>query len=180
MSFSRLSIPDVILVEAKAFPDNRGFFMECYKESAFKQYIPHRFVQDNLSHSKKNVLRGLHYQLRPKAQGKLVYVVRGEIYDVAVDIRKNSPTYSRWVSQVLSSENHKMLYVPEGFAHGFLVISDEADVVYKVTDEYSPQHERGILWNDSDLAIEWPAKEPLLSKKDSELPRLKEAENNFD
>lgn len=178
--FKRLEIPDVILVEAKAFPDERGFFMESFKESIFiENGINTKFVQDNYSHSVKGVLRGLHYQKDPKAQAKLVMAVTGEIFDIAVDVRKGSPTYGRWVSEILSEQNHKLLYVPKGFAHGFVVLSNEADVVYKVDAEYSPEHERGILWNDSDVGIKWPIEKPIMIKKDLDLPILKNADNNF-
>ncbi len=132
-TFKKLSIPDVILVEAKSFPDVRGYFKESFKESSFiENGINTRFVQDNLSHSSKAVLRGLHFQKNPKAQAKLVTALRGEIFDVAIDIRKDSPTYGKWVSEILSEQNHKLLYIPEGFAHGFCILSDEADVFYKV------------------------------------------------
>jgi dTDP-4-dehydrorhamnose 3,5-epimerase len=179
-NFKKLSIPDVLLVEAKAFPDDRGFFLESFKESNFvKNGITNRFVQDNHSYSKKGVLRGLHYQKNPQAQAKLVTVIRGEIFDVAVDMRKNSPTYGMWVGEILSVQNHRMLYVPEGFAHGFCVLSDDADVVYKVNREYSPEHDRGIIWNDPNVKIDWPIKNPILSSKDLEQPLLKNADNNF-
>ncbi len=178
--FARLEIPDVILVEAKAFNDERGFFMEVYKHSEFTaNRIPERFVQDNYSHSKRHVLRGLHYQKDPKAQGKLVAVFHGRVFDVAVDIRRGSPTYGKWVSVELSEEGHTMVYVPRGFAHGFCVLSSEASVVYKTTEEYSPDLERGIVWNDRDIAIEWPVTSPFLSLKDAALPTLREADNNF-
>jgi len=178
--FERLEIPDVILIEAKAFEDARGFFMEIYKRSEFEANgIPHGFVQDNHSHSVHGVLRGLHYQKHPKAQGKLVFVIRGEIFDVAVDIRQGSPTYGRWVSVTLSAKNRRMLYVPVGFAHGFCVLSEEADVVYKVTSEYAPELDRGIVWNDPELSIRWPIQQPILSPKDAQLPLLREADNDF-
>lgn len=180
-TFTRLTIPEVMLVEAKAFSDERGFFMESFKESIFGENgIKTRFVQDNNSHSVKNVLRGLHYQKDPKAQAKLVMVIRGEIFDVAVDVRKNSPTYGKWIGEILSEKNHRLLYVPEGFAHGFCVLSNEADVVYKVNSEYSPEHERGIIWNDSEINIKWPTDRPILIKKDQELPTLKNADNDFE
>ena len=179
-TFTKLSIPDVILVEAKAFPDERGFFMESFKESDFvKNGINLKFVQDNYSHSIKGALRGLHYQKIPKAQAKLVMALKGEIFDVAVDIRKNSPTYGKWVGEILSEENHRLLFVPEGFAHGFCVLSDEADVLYKVNAEYSPENDRGFLWNDPDVDVKWPVDHPIVSKKDGEQPLLKNAENNF-
>ncbi len=178
--FAQLAIPDVILVEAKAFNDERGFFTEVYKHSEFTaNRIPERFVQDNYSHSKRHVLRGLHYQKNPKAQGKLVAVFHGRIFDVAVDIRRGSPTYGKWVSVELSDEGHTMVYVPRGFAHGFCVLSSEASVVYKTTEEYSPDLERGIVWNDPDIAIEWPVSSPILSPKDAALPTLREADNDF-
>lgn len=178
--FQRLEIPEVILIEAKAFGDHRGFFMEIYKRSEFEVHgIPTDFVQDNYSYSVRGVLRGLHYQKHPKAQGKLIFVVRGEIFDVAVDIRKGSPTYGKWVGVVLSGQNRRLLYVPAGFAHGFCVLSEEAYVVYKVTNEYAPELDRGILWSDPTLGIPWPIKQPILSPKDAQLPLLKDADNNF-
>ncbi len=178
--FRKLELPEVILVESQAFPDERGLFMEFFKESVFKTNgINTPFVQDNYSHSIKGVLRGLHYQKVPKAQAKLVMVTRGKIFDVAVDMRKGSPTYGEWVSEILSDENHRLLYVPEGFAHGFCVLSDKADVLYKVNSEYSQEHERGILWNDSELSIKWPVNKPIMVKKDLQLPILKNADNNF-
>jgi len=178
--FQRLEIPEVILIEPTAFEDERGFFMETYKRSAFAAFgIEERFVQDNHSKSTKDVLRGLHYQMSPKAQGKLVRVVEGEVFDVAVDIRKNSLTYGHWVGAVLSSQNRKMLYIPSEFAHGFCVLSDTAEVVYKATDEYAPQLERGIIWNDPDLGINWPIEQPIVSSKDADLPLFKVADNPF-
>ena len=178
--FKRLEIPEVMLVESQAFPDERGFFLEIFKESAFNTNgINTKFVQDNYSHSIKGVLRGLHYQKYPKAQAKLVMVTRGEIFDVAVDIRKGSPTYGKWTSEILSEQNHRLLYIPEGFAHGFCVTSDTADVLYKVNSEYSHEHERGILWNDKDLDIKWPTDKPIVIQKDLQFPTLKNADNNF-
>jgi len=179
-TFKRLDISEVILVEAKAFPDDRGFFLESFKESAFVYNgIGTKFVQDNFSHSFKGVLRGLHYQKNPKAQVKLVIALRGEIFDVAVDIRKNSPTYGKWVGEILSEGNHKMLYIPKGFAHGFCVLSGEADVLYKVNQEYSPEDEKGIIWNDPEINITWLIDKPILNEKDLQLPLLKNADNNF-
>jgi len=178
--FTRLEIPDVILVEAKAFNDDRGFFVETYKNSEFTANgISDRFVQDNYSYSKRHVLRGLHYQKEPKAQSKLVAVFHGCIFDVAVDIRRGSPTYGKWVSIELSDEGQTMVYVPRGFAHGFCVLSSEASVVYKTTEEYSPDLERGIVWNDGDIAIEWPVSTPILSPRDAAFPTLGGADNNF-
>lgn len=179
-SFKRLDIPDVILVEAKYFPDVRGYFMETFKESVFTQNgISLKFVQDNFSHSTKGVLRGLHYQKDPMAQAKLVLAITGEIFDVAVDLRKRSPTYGKWVGEILSEKNHRMLYIPEGFAHGFCVLSETADVLYKVNCEYSPEYERGIIWNDPDIDIKWPISDPILIEKDLVSPVLKETDNNF-
>jgi len=178
--FKKLYINEVILVEAKTFPDDRGFFMESFKESEFvKNGIITKFVQDNFSHSVKGVLRGLHYQKEPKAQAKLVSALRGKIFDVAVDIRKNSSTYGKWVGEILSEKNHKLLYIPEGFAHGFCVLSEDADVLYKVNNEYSPENERGIIWNDPEIKITWPTDKPILHEKDQQLPLLKDTNNNF-
>ena len=177
---TRLEIPDVILVKAVAFPDQRGFFVETYKRSEFfANGIAEEFVQDNYSRSVRGVLRGLHYQDPPKAQGKLISVVRGEIFDVAVDIRRDSPTYARWVGLRMSSDEHTLLYVPVGFAHGFQVLSDEADVVYKVTEEHSPEADRGIAWDDPELKIQWPIHAARLSAKDAKLPRLADVNNSF-
>jgi dTDP-4-dehydrorhamnose 3,5-epimerase len=179
-TFKKLSIPEVILIETQSFSDNRGFFLENFKTSTFvSNGINTKFVQDNFSHSIKGVLRGLHYQKTPKAQSKLVTALRGEIFDVAVDIRKNSPTFGQWVGEILSDINHKSLFIPEGFAHGFCVLSEEADVFYKASNEYSPEHEGGILWNDSEINIQWPIDEPILHTKDSKLVNLKNANNNF-
>ena len=178
--FQRSEMPGVVLIEASSFGDERGFFMETYKMSQFSAHgVPHTFVQDNLSHSVRGVLRGLHYQKHPKAQGKLVMVLRGQIFDVAVDIRRGSPTYGRWVGITLSAGDLRMLYVPVGFAHGFCVLSEEADVLYKVTEEYAPGLDRGIVWNDPDIGIRWPIAEPILSRKDAQLPFLREADNNL-
>lgn len=171
--FERLQIPDVILIEPTVFPDERGFFMETYKYSEFAAFgIKERFIQDNHSRSKKGILRGLHYQRLPKAQGKLVRAVVGEIFDVAVDIRKGSPTYGKWVGEKLSAGNIQMLYIPPGFAHGFCVLSEEAEVIYKVTEEFSPEHDAGIIWNDPEIGIDWPIEYPIVSAKDTGLPRL--------
>ena len=154
--FKKLEIPDVILIIPKVFEDDRGFFMETFKISDFKAYgISYEFVQDNHSKSKKGVLRGLHYQLYPKAQGKLVRCIRGRIWDVAVDIRKGSPWYGKWVAVELSEENKLMLWIPPGFAHGFVALED-AEIIYKCTAEYAPELDRGIIWNDPELAINWP------------------------
>lgn len=177
--FRRLAIPEVILIEPRVFADERGFFLETYRHSAWSEYgIPH-LVQSNHSHSDRNVLRGLHYQKEPAAQGKLVTAICGEVFDVGVDIRQGSPTYGQWVGEYLSAENHRLLYIPPGFAHGFCVLSAQADVVYQVTAEYSPQDDRGICWDDPEIGIEWPIGAPLLSPKDSAQPLLAEADNNF-
>jgi dTDP-4-dehydrorhamnose 3,5-epimerase len=179
-SFRNLQIPEVILVEPKVFKDERGFFMETYKMPDFvASGIKGNFVQDNHSRSTKGVLRGLHYQTPPFAQGKLVRAVRGEIFDVAVDIRKGSPTYGKWVGAILSEENKNVLYIPEGFAHGFCVLSEIAEVIYKSTNVYSPEAETGIIWNDRDLNIDWPINEPILSAKDKKWPTLKDADIKF-
>ena len=179
--FKILEIPDVILIDAQSFSDERGFFLEGFKKSSFaKNGIETQFVQDNYSHSTKGVIRGLHYQKTPKAQAKLMMALRGEIFDVAVDIRKGSPTYGKWTSAILSDKNHNLLYAPEGFAHGFCVLSDEADILYKVSSEYSPEHERGILWNDPDISILWPIDNPFIIPKDLQLHTLQNADNNFE
>jgi len=171
--FIKLEIPEVILIKPKVFSDERGFFLETYKYSEFAlNGIKEKFVQDNHSKSAKNVLRGLHYQLNPKAQGKLVKCVRGEIYDVAVDIRRDSPTLGRYVSCTLSEENKFMLYIPAGFAHGFAVLSETAEVIYKATEEFAPELDCGIKWNDADINIKWPIENPIISAKDVKLPLL--------
>jgi len=178
--FSRMSISEVVLIEPRIFSDSRGYFMELFKASAFQANgLLTSFVQVNNSRSKKNVLRGLHYQLHPKAQAKLISVVHGEIFDVAVDIRRGSPTCGQWVADRLSAINKRMLFVPEGFAHGFCVLSDEAEVIYHCTKEYAPDLERTILWNDPEIAITWPIKEPLLSIHDSKGTFLSDAGDNF-
>lgn len=163
------AIPDVLILEPKVFGDDRGFFYESYNQQAFQAAtgLDVTFVQDNHSKSARNVLRGLHYQVE-QPQGKLVRVVQGEVFDVAVDIRKGSKTFGLWVGQILSAENKKQLWVPPGLAHGFVVLSDTAEFLYKTTDYYAPAHERCIAWNDPDLAIDWQMQgEPLLSAKDA-------------
>lgn len=177
--FQKLEIPEIILIQATKTRDARGFFRETYRQAEFAAHGIPAFVQDNHSHSTRGVLRGLHYQKQPKAQGKLVMVASGEILDAAVDIRQGSPTYGRWVAQTLSADNGRMLYVPPGFAHGFCVRSESADVIYKVTAEYAPELERGIIWNDPDIAIAWGLREPRVSSRDAQLPLLREADNNF-
>lgn len=178
--FERLEITEVVLIEPQVFHDERGFFMEAYKYSDFAAFgMSEHFVQTNYSRSVKGVLRGLHYQNPPKAQGKLVRVIVGEIFDVAVDIRKGSPTYGKWLGIRLSAENKRMLYIPPGFAHGFCVLSEAAEVLYMTTEEYSPECEAGIIWNDPDIGIEWPIKTPILSLKDARWPKLENAVNKF-
>ncbi len=169
MKATRLAIPDVVLLEPKVFGDERGFFYESFNEQLFLELTGAdvRFVQDNHSRSERNVLRGLHYQLPPKAQGKLVRVVVGEVFDVAVDIRRESPTFGKWVGEILSADNKRQLWIPAGFAHGFLVLSEGAEFLYKATDYYAPQLERCIAWDDPELRIAWPLQnEPVLSVKD--------------
>ena len=178
MNVVTTKINDVLLIEPKVFGDSRGFFYESYNEKAFaeKTGTTVRFVQDNHSRSAKNVLRGLHYQMQ-EAQGKLVRVAVGEVFDVAVDIRKSSPTFGQWVGYHLSAENKRQLWIPAGLAHGFLVVSEVAEVLYKTDNYYAPQQERCILWNDPDLAIAWPFGEsPILSAKDEAGKLFKEAE----
>lgn len=168
MNATPLSIPEVILFEPKVFGDDRGFFFESFNQAQFETAVGRsvNFVQDNHSRSAHNVLRGLHYQIQ-QAQGKLVRVVAGEVFDVAVDLRRSSPTFGQWVGAILSAENKKQLWVPEGFGHGFVVLSESAEFLYKTTDYYAPEHERCIIWNDPDLAIDWPMQgEPVLSAKD--------------
>ena len=178
--FKKLDISDVILIEPKIYFDNRGFFYEGFRQSVFiLNGISDKFIQRNFSHSNKHVIRGLHFQQNPKAQSKLVSVIKGEIFDVAVDIRKNSPTYGRWIGEILSEKNHRSLYIPEGFAHGFCVLSEYADVVYDVNNEFSSENDGGIIWNDASINISWPVKEPILSEKDKSLPLLKKLDNNF-
>lgn len=174
--FERLAIEDVVLVKPKVFGDNRGFFMESYKKSEFfDNGITVEFNQDNHSKSGKHVLRGLHYQAKPFGQAKLVRCSRGRIFDVAVDLRPDSKTFAKYVKVELSEENKHMLFIPEGFAHGFVVLSDEAELLYKASGEYSPQHDRGVLWCDKDINIDWEIDfEPLLSEKDKIQPTLKQ------
>lgn len=167
MNIIKTKIPEVLLFEPKVFGDDRGFFLESYNQKSFEQFgLKQSFVQDNHSRSARNVLRGLHYQLG-QPQGKLVRVVSGAIWDVAVDVRRRSATFAQWVAAELSADNKRIFWVPEGFAHGFVVTSDSADVLYKATDFYAPSCERSLLWNDPQLAIPWPLSgEPLLSQKD--------------
>ena len=179
MNFFPTSIPEVIRVEPRVFGDARGFFVETYRaDQMVAAGIPAHFVQDNHSGSRKNILRGLHYQIH-QAQGKLARVVSGEIFDVAVDLRRSSPSYGRWVGEVLSADNKRMLWIPPGFAHGFYVFSDWAEVLYKASEYYSPEWERTLIWNDPKVGIRWPIPagvEPMLSSKDASGARLADAE----
>ena len=178
MDITPTSIPDVLIIEPKVFGDDRGFFYESYNRKAFSEAtgLDVDFVQDNHSKSSRGVLRGLHYQVE-QAQGKLVRVVRGEVLDVAVDLRRGSPTFGKWVSQILSEQNRIQFWVPGGFAHGFVVLSDSAEFLYKTTDYYAPEHERCIRWDDADLAIDWQVTEaPQLSAKDAAGADFKDAE----
>jgi dTDP-4-dehydrorhamnose 3,5-epimerase len=178
--FKQLAIPDVWLITTQQWKDSRGFFMETYKATSFSEHaLPTSFAQDNCAYSTYGALRGLHYQKNPRAQGKLVMTLRGTIFDVAVDIRQESPTYGQWVGQELSDENQCMLYVPPGFAHGYCVLSKEALIVYKVTHEYAPEADRGIVWSDPEIDVEWPITAPTISQRDKALPLLRDADNNF-
>ena len=173
MQVSKTPIDGLLTIKPKIFADPRGMFYEVYSENKYEEHGIPCFVQDNHSVSKKGVVRGLHYQVNP-GQGKLVRVTRGEVFDVAVDIRKQSPTYGKWWGLSLSETNNFQLYIPIGFAHGFCVLSESAEVLYKCSDYYSPENERGILWNDPDLAIDWPVKDPILSEKDAVYPLFSE------
>jgi len=181
MKIFETQLPGVKLIEPAVFGDHRGFFMESYNEEVFRRHgIAHTFVQDNHSLSvEAGVLRGLHYQLNPKAQTKLVRVTGGAIYDVVVDIRRGSPAYGKWQGFILSAANKRQLLVPKGFAHGFCTLVPNTEVQYKVDEFYSPEHDRGIAWNDPALGIDWPTSSPILSGKDGKHPRLEDAENNF-
>jgi dTDP-4-dehydrorhamnose 3,5-epimerase len=178
MNIIQTDIPEVLIIEPKVFGDERGFFFESYNERQWEEKtgLKTRFVQDNHSRSAKGVLRGLHYQIG-QPQGKLVRCVAGEVFDVAVDLRRSSPTFGKWMGARLSAENKLQMWVPEGFAHGFLVLSEAAEFLYKTTDYYAPEHERSILWNDPELGIEWPlAGEPVLSARDADAPAFRDAE----
>ena len=178
MNIINTDIPDVLIFEPKVFGDERGFFFESFNQQIFEEAVGRKveFVQDNHSQSQKGVLRGLHYQLNPHAQGKLVRCTEGEVFDVAVDIRINSPTFGKWVGINLSAENKRQLWIPEGFAHGFLTLSERAQFVYKTTNYYHPQSDRGIMWNDTNISIEWPEYDGqlILSEKDKMHPSLNE------
>jgi len=183
MKSTPLAIPDVLLFEPTMFGDARGFFFESFHQAQFDAVVGRpggvsvTFVQDNHSRSAKGVLRGLHYQMQ-QPQGKLVRVVQGEVFDVAVDLRRSSPTFGRWVGEILSGDNKRQMWVPEGFAHGFVVLSEVAEVLYKTTDYYAPTHERAIFWNDPEINIRWPIEgEPTLSEKDKKAPPFSQAEH---
>ncbi len=179
MRITPTTVPDVLLVDLDVFKDPRGLFFEIHRESRYRENgIPQTFVQDNFSRSTKGVLRGLHYQVG-HPQGKLVTVLAGRVFDVAVDIRKRSPTFGRWVGVELSGETPQQLYIPPGFAHGFCVLSESADFLYKCTDVYAPAGERGLIWNDPALAITWPVTAPLLSPKDQSFRTLREMESEL-
>lgn len=178
MNIIKTELPDVLIIEPKVFGDARGFFYESFNARTFAEVIGRNvtFVQDNHSRSAKNVLRGMHYQIR-QSQGKLVRVAVGEVFDVAVDLRKSSPTFGKWTGALLSAENKRMMWVPEGFAHGFLVLSDSADFLYKTTDYYAPAHERCVAWDDAEIGIQWPLTgPPTLAAKDAAGKRLRDAE----
>lgn len=182
MKLTSLKLQDAALLEPVVLGDHRGFFMESYNEQVMQELgVTYTFIQDNQSLSTEpGVLRGLHYQLNPKAQTKLIRVLSGAIYDVILDIRHSSPTFGQWVAVTLSEHNKRQLLIPKGFAHGFCTLVPNTQVLYKVDEYYSPEHDRGIIWNDPALAIDWPVSEPLLSDKDRHHPTLAEAEMNFD
>lgn len=181
--FTKAPIEGILIIEPKVFNDDRGFFMEFYNIDEFaKNGFAEKFIQDNHSRSKKGVIRGLHYQIHPYAMGKLVKCASGKIFDVGVDIRKGSPTFGKWYGEILSGENHKMLYFPPGFAHGFLSLEDGTEVIYKCTGVFNAESERAIIWNDPDIGIKWPldmVEKVIVSERDSKHPRLKDAETNF-
>lgn len=178
--FIRMEIPDVVLISPQSFGDQRGFFMETYKKSDFADNgIVFDIMQTNFSVSSKNVLRGLHYQIEPNAQGKMVQCLRGSAFDVAVDLRKGSPWFGRWVSATLNAENRNILWVPEGFAHGFLTLEENTEIMYGISSEYSKEHERGIIWNDPAIGIKWPSLDVILSDKDMVNSKLAGADINF-
>lgn len=182
MKTTRLTLEGALLLEPAVYRDSRGFFMESYKEALLQEAgISISFIQDNQSYSAEpNVLRGLHYQANPKAQTKLLSVVSGAIYDVIVDLRRSSPTFGRWESVILSEYNHRQILIPKGFAHGFCTLVPDTRILYKVDEYYAPEYDRGILWNDPALGIDWPTSEPILSEKDRQHPPLREADLNFE
>jgi len=176
MNITKTKLPGVLILEPKVFPDDRGYFLETWNSTRYEQAgIPGPFVQDNISFSKKGILRGLHFQY-PQSQGKLIQVLSGEVMDIVVDIRVGSSTFGQWIGEALSESNHKQIYVPPGFAHGYCVTSETALFSYKCTDFYNPATEHGIIWNDPDIGIEWPIEHPALSPKDKAYPRLKDFE----
>lgn len=180
MKFTSLHLPGLVLIEPRVFQDGRGYFFESYRRDLFvKNGIQDSFVQDNESRSSLGALRGLHYQIEPRAQAKLVRVLKGKVFDVAVDIRPGSKTFGRHFSIILDSVQKQMLYIPSGFAHGFCTLEEGTEFSYKVSDFYSPEHERGISWNDPDLAIDWPKMNYIFSEKDQKYPRLREAFKEF-
>lgn len=179
ITVERLSIPEILRITPATLRDDRGFFLESYRWTAFQALGVPPFLQDNHSRSARGVLRGLHYQLSASAQGKLVRVVAGAAFDVAVDLRRASRTFGQWVSATLSAENQQMLYIPPGFAHGFLALAEGTELLYKTTAEYAPADERGIRWDDPDLGIRWPVSAPILSARDGALPALRDADNDF-
>lgn len=178
--FKKLEIPEIICVEPDIYGDERGYFTETYKYPEFKKNgIEESFVQVNHSKSSKGVLRGLHYQKKPMAQGKLVTVIEGEIFDVAVDIRKGSPTFGKWLGVILDDKKKQMCYIPEGFAHGFCTLSETAQVIYYCTEVYAPEYDQGLIWNDPEVGIVWPIENPILSDKDSQMPLLSQVDTGF-
>jgi dTDP-4-dehydrorhamnose 3,5-epimerase len=178
--FAPLNVPEVVLVTPGRYRDERGFFQESYRRSSFLEHgIDAHFVQDNLARSSKGVLRGLHYQIPPGAQGKLVGTVSGEIFDVAVDLRVGSPTYGRWAGSTLDADRGELLWIPPGFAHGYVVLSESADVYYKCTAEYRPELDRGVLWSDPAIGVDWPVTDPIVSAKDRDQPTLEACDNPF-
>lgn len=177
MKVTQTPLAGILLIEPRVFSDDRGFFYESHQQKRYQELGLPEFLQDNISRSTRNTLRGLHFQ-QPNAQGKLVWVTRGKVWDVMVDIRRSSPTYKKWFGMTLSDEHPLQIYIPPGFAHGFCVLSDEADFCYKCTDYYSPATEQGIQWNDPELNIEWPVTQPLLSPKDMTYPTLSEIEHD--
>lgn len=180
MIFEELSIKGVVLVKPQILEDARGFFLERYRFDQFKHHgIDAHFVQDNHSRSRKHVLRGLHFQLPPFSQAKLVWVTRGAVFDVAVDLRRDSPTFGQWCGEVLSEENGHALFIPTGFAHGFVALSETVDLLYKMTNYYAKEYDRGVIWNDPDIGIAWPVQNPILSEKDGGLPTLRNLEFAF-
>ncbi|HOD12703.1 MAG TPA: dTDP-4-dehydrorhamnose 3,5-epimerase [Candidatus Omnitrophota bacterium] len=179
-TFHQLNIPGPLLIDPVVFHDERGFFKEVFKLPDFLAFgVKKPLAQINRSHSRKNVLRGLHYQKQPFAQAKLIQVLAGKIFDVAVDIRRGSPYYGQWAAVTLQAQDHQMLFIPEGFAHGFVALSDEAQIEYYCSDIYSPAHERGIAYHDPQLKIAWPVKDPVLSPKDTQYPLLKDSDHDF-